>query len=246
MVQDEAWYVSAFAGGYMDLYPHRDLTSARKEVRHLVQSGLQGRVLDLCCGFGRHSLALLDEGIDVVGIDLSQNLLDASGSLEGSAALRGRLLRADVRWVPLQSQSFDAVVNLFSSFGYFTQEQDQQVLDEMARLTRLGGRVVMDMMNPARIREGLVAKSVRTQGELTIREERALEDGARRVTKQVTVLAPGGESRTWREDVRMYELEELEPMFEARGLLLQRAEGGFDGSPLSPQSERQLLTLRRG
>lgn len=244
-MSDAPWYVAAFGADYPAVYPHRDLGSARREVSYLLESGVEGRVLDLCCGFGRHTLALLEEGLDVLGVDLSPELLARSADLPGGAGLAGRLLRADARAVPCRDGSFDAVLNLFSSFGYFGERGDGQVLDEIARLVRPGGRVVLDLMNPARIRTALVPSSSREVQGGVLEERRSLVDGGRRVTKEVRLVSPDGTTRSWREDVRMYEHDELLELASARGLELVGAAGEFDGSPFGPDSPRQLLHLHR-
>ncbi|MEZ6018982.1 MAG: acyl-CoA dehydrogenase family protein [Planctomycetota bacterium] len=112
------WYETAFEADYMQLYAHRDLESARREVRWLLESGVGGRTLDLCCGFGRHSLAMLERGLEVWGMDLSMDLLASHGTLDGGDALAGRLVRADMRHLPYGTGAFESVVNLFSSYGY--------------------------------------------------------------------------------------------------------------------------------
>jgi SAM-dependent methyltransferase len=244
-VSDAPWYVAAFGEDYPAVYPHRDLASARLEVAHLLEAGVGGRVLDLCCGFGRHSLALLEAGVDVLGVDLSAELLVRAADLPGGARLSGRLVRADARAVPCREQAFDGVINLFSSFGYFGEDGDARVLDEVARLVRPGGRVVLDLMNPARIRAGLVPASSREVEGGVLEERRALADGGRRVTKEVRLIAPDGGERRWREDVRMYEHAELLAMTSARGLQLTRVEGDFDGAAFGPSAPRQLLHLTR-
>jgi len=129
----DPWYVEAFREGYLQLYPHRDLGAARREAAFLVARGLRGRVLDLCCGFGRHTLALREQGFDAIGLDLSPELLAHAAQGPGWELLRGRLLRGDARVLPFAERSFGSLVNLFSSFGYFGEEGDRQVLREIAR-----------------------------------------------------------------------------------------------------------------
>lgn len=241
----EPWYVAAFGADYPSVYPHRDLASAREEVAHLVAAGLRGRVLDLCCGFGRHALALLEAGVDVLGVDLSPELLARAAELPGGQRLAGRLVRGDARAVPCAGDAFDGVVVLFSSFGYFGAEGDARMLDEVARLVRPGGLCVLDLMNPARVRATLVPSSSREVQAGRLEERRALVDGGRRVTKEVRLVAPDGGERRWREDVRMYEPAEVRELVAARGLAWLRVEGGFDGAPFGESSDRQLVFLRR-
>ena len=62
----DPWFVEAFREGYLDVYPHRDVESARREVAYLLARGVGGRVLDLCCGWGRHLVAFSDLGLEAV------------------------------------------------------------------------------------------------------------------------------------------------------------------------------------
>jgi SAM-dependent methyltransferase len=241
----EPWYVAAFRDDYRDVYPHRDLAAARAEVAFLEQQGLGGRVLDLCCGFARHTLALLESGLDAFGLDLSADLLRAAKGLDGAGRLAGRLVRADARAVPFADATFDAVVVLFSSFGYFGEAGDREMLSEIARVLQRGGSAFLDLMGPARVRAGLVARTEREAAGRTIEEARRLEDGGRRVVKEVRIHGATGPEKRWREEVRMYERSEIEALADTVGLQVVRAFGSFRGEPYAPPSERLLLSLRR-
>lgn len=239
------WWDSAFRSDYRRVYPHRDLESARLEVAYLLERGVAGRVLDLACGFGRHSLALRRAGLDVVGVDYSMDLLRDAPGIDPDGLLAGRLLRGDARRLPLAAGVFDSVVNLFSSFGYFGDEGDERVAAEIGRVLRPGGRAVMDLMNPARIRAGLVPESRTERDGIVLFERRALLDGGRRVTKEVLLELPGEPPRRWREDVRMYESAELGELLGRHGLGVERVEGDFQGGGYAPDAERQIAFVRR-
>ncbi|MEZ5974936.1 MAG: class I SAM-dependent methyltransferase [Planctomycetota bacterium] len=238
------WYETAFEADYMQLYAHRDLESARREVRWLLESGVGGRTLDLCCGFGRHSLAMLERGLEVWGMDLSMDLLASHGTLDGGDALAGRLVRADMRHLPYGTGAFESVVNLFSSYGYFGEGGDHDVLEEMGRVLAPGGLLVLDLMNPERIRRELVPESHSQRDGFVMHEIRTLEDGGRRVCKQVRLVDPAGRERVWREDVRMYGQEEMRTLLAPLGLRIEAAYGDFDGSPWTEAAPRQLLFVR--
>lgn len=235
----EPWFVEAFRADYLDVYPHRDLSSARREVGYLVERGIVGKVLDLCCGSGRHCLALRERGIDAFGIDLSLDLLRRARDLPG------RILCGDARSIPCADGGLDAVVSLFSSFGYFGVEGDRRVLQEVSRVLRPRGLLVIDLLNPARVRASLVPSSEVIRGGLRIEERRTLADDGRCVVKEVRIQAEDGSSRTWREDVRLYEVPDLLAILPGIELDLFRAHGDLDGSPPSPDSPRQILWLRR-
>ncbi len=250
---ESPWYVEAFRSDYRDVYSHRNLEAARSEVRWLTEdvlAGVSGRVLDDCCGFGRHSVALRERGIDALGIDLSFDLLASSGSLaeESKVAheLRGRLAQADMRRLPFRSGMFGAVVNLFTSFGYLGEKGDAQALSEMGRVLAPGGLLVMDLMNPSAIRRGLVPSSKEEREGVILEAERSLEDGGRRVVKSVRLTFPSGEVREWREDVRMFEPEEIQGRLAALGIAVERVAGDFTGRPFAAgDAERQIVVGRK-
>ncbi|MFN0006867.1 MAG: class I SAM-dependent methyltransferase [Planctomycetota bacterium] len=235
----EPWFVEAFRAEYLDVYPHRDLESAQKEAGYLVERGLAGRVLDLCCGSGRHCIALRERGIDAFGLDLSLDLLRRARGLDG------RIVCGDARSIPCAPGSLDAVVSLFSSFGYFGDEGDRLVLLEVSRVLKPRGLFVIDLMNPTRVRAELVPSSEAVRGRHRIVERRSLADDGRRVVKEVRFQTADGSSRAWREDVRLYEVRDLLALLTGTGLEMLRADGGYDGSTLSPDSSRQILWLRR-
>ena len=235
----EPWYVEAFRAEYVDVYPHRDLDAARREADYLVSQGVAGRTLDLCCGAGRHCLALRERGVDAFGIDISLELLARARGLEG------RLVRADARAIPCVDACLDSVVSLFSSFGYFGEQGDRQMLSEAARVLRPDGLIVLDLMNPAEVRENLVPRSHSVRDGVEIEERRGLGDDGRRVIKEVRWRRRDGSERSWREDVRLYERAELEPLLDRVGFRGPILHGDFNAAPFSAGSPRQILLARK-
>ncbi len=244
MAAADPWYVEAFREGYLRLYPHRDLSAARREAGFLLARGLRGRVLDLCCGFGRHTLALREQGIDALGIDLSPELLAHAAQSPGWELLRGRILRGDARALPFANARFGSVVNLFSSFGYFGEAGDRRVLLEIARVLAPGGFLALDLMNPSFVRARLVPFSRTERAGALLVETRSLAGGGRLVLKDVELQNESGRVR-WREEVRLYEPAELLRWLDAAGLRQTAAFGDFDGSPLGEGSARQLVLAER-
>jgi SAM-dependent methyltransferase len=241
----EPWFVSAFRADYLAVYPHRDLESARREVDGLIASGVGGRVLDLGCGFGRHTLAMRERGLEAFGLDLSADLLAHARELPGAAGIAGRLVRGDARRLPFLAARFDTVTVLFSSFGYFGDRGDREVLAEVARVLRPGGRLVLDLMNARRVRAELVPESLRERDGFQLLERRALVDQGRSVEKEVQLRAPDGGERSWVERVRLYEHDEIARLLAASNLDLTRTMGDFDGSPPSASSPRWIVHAGR-
>ena len=244
MAEPAAWYEEAFGREYLAVYPHRDLRTARAEAEALARQGVGGVVLDVCCGQGRHVLALRELGLSAFGVDLSAELLALSGELPGGARLAGLLARGDARALPFAGASFDAAVCLFTSFGYFERDGDRAALGEMARVLRPGGTAVLDLPNPERVRAELVSESRAVRGGVEILERRRLEEGGRRVVKDVRLIRPDGSVRAWRESVRLYDERELAELASQAGLALERLAGAFDGRAAAERAPRRIAWAR--
>ncbi len=216
---DEPWYVRAFGADYLALYAHRSDHEAHAQVAAMLKAGLlvrDGRLLDLCCGAGRHLRAFRSTGLKAWGLDLSRELLRAGG-------LGGLAVRADARKIPFAAGVFDVVVNLFTSFGYFDHDGAHlAMLNEIRRVLRLGGRLVLDTINPrpavAAMQPEDVGQTVAGQTRIT----RRYESSSRRILKEIELTPLAGPPRRWSESVRVFEPAELDG-------LLARAKFGIGG-----------------
>ena len=235
------WYQSWFGEAYLELYPHRDEAEARRAVALLVARGVVrdgSRVLDLACGAGRHAVELARHGARVTGLDLSLVLLRAARN-----RWSGPLVRGDMRYLPLKSAAFDAVVNLFTSFGYFSSDEESEgVLRDVARVLAPGGWFALDFLNAPAVRARLVARdSKQVQGKRVV-QERRLSNAGRTVVK---VIHLEHEGKSFEERVRLFERDELERMLSDAGLRIEAALGDYDGGPHTAESPRLLLLARR-
>ena len=137
------------------------------------------------------------------------------------------MVHGDMRDVPI-SEPFDAVVNLFTSFGYFDEdEQNEKVLHEMHRLLKKEGRFIIDFLNPVFVKANLVPQSERRENDLTIRETRAIEDGC--VRKRIVISQEGEPDRHYLEQVKLYERPAFEAMLQKAGLHIDHVYGGYEG-----------------
>ena len=148
---DVPWYVDFFRDGFYHDWSLRErFQRAEAEVDFIVEAlAVQpgGSLLDLCCGEGRHTVALARCGYRMTGLDLSALHLRYARRAAREAGVAIRWHRGDMRDIPWQGE-FDAVINMFTAFGYFeTEEEDSRVLAAVARALRPGGRLLMDTIN---------------------------------------------------------------------------------------------------
>ncbi|MFL0557913.1 class I SAM-dependent methyltransferase [Paenibacillus barengoltzii] len=237
------WYELSFGEDYLLVYKHRDAQGAKHEVQRMIRwlhLPPGAKVLDLCCGMGRHSLALAEAGYQVTGVDLSEVLLREARRLDPE----GRIIwhRADMRELPFQSGEFAAVVNLFTSFGYFKEDEEQiKVLREASRVLKSGGRFLLDFLNPAYVAAHLVPYSEREDAGQQIVERRRIEDGY--VIKDIEITAPGGEPRHYMERIKLYELDDFRQMLKEAGLTLQNVHGDYDEELYDPNTSRRMILV---
>ncbi len=237
------WYRHAFGELYRLVYAHRDVDEADADVsrlRHLLGETLYaGRVLDLGCGFGRHTAALLSRGVDAYGLDLSDTLIrQASDHHE----LQGRMVVGDMRHIPFEDRTFSTVVSLFTSFGYFDDGENATVLREIHRVLEPGGVLLLDYLNPLSVEDSLGDSVTRRNG-CIIRQHRWIE--GKRLRKQVEVLFPDGQKKGFVEDVRLYTPEEMRREIEQAGFALEGTYGGLGGESFGKESKRMVIVAGR-
>jgi SAM-dependent methyltransferase len=202
------------------------------------------RILDVPCGFGRHAVALAQEGYRVVGLDRSVTQLHEARRRRG-AAPGPTLVRGDYRQIPLASGVFDAALNLLSSLGYADEDSDRLVLGEIRRVLRPGGRLLLETNH----RDRLPTRS-------PVREWHPLGEGAFLLTESRvdrvsgtvelihTYLPAGGPPDTRTIRWRAYSVTELVRMLRDVGFGDVACFGNLAGGPFGTDT-RLVLTAAR-
>jgi SAM-dependent methyltransferase len=243
----DPWYASWFGEEYLALYPDRDDVEAVRQAEFVL--GLlspyaargRGGILDLACGTGRHAVVLARGGAPVAGVDLSAPLLARARARRSEPA--PGFVRADMRRLPFARRSFGAIVNFFTSFGYFDDPADDvRVVGEIARLLAPGGAFLSDVFNASRVLSTLVSREERTVAGQRVAIRRRFDAATRRVEKEIT-MGSGPDARTFRERVRVYLRDELEALHRDAGFSVSAAFGDFDGSPFDPRRSPRLILL---
>jgi SAM-dependent methyltransferase len=199
-------------------------------------------VLDLACGTGRIAVPLAARGFTVAGLDISQRALAVAREHGPGLDLR----QGDMRELPWPDATFDAVVNLWTAFGYYeTRDGDERALAEIARVLRPGGLFVIDTVNPSALNRSFQAEGWRElEGGTVMLERREVDLPTGRVHAQ-WVFLNGDDRRELRFDNRIYTAAEYADLFRGAGLEPVRWFGGFDGSELGLDSWRLVAVARK-
>lgn len=189
------------------------------------------RVLDLCCGAGRHAAFLARRGVFVTGVDSSAPYLKRARKAAGKLKTL-RLLRADMRTLPFKAE-FDAAYNVWTSFGYFSKAADDlRTLRAVARALKPGGLFLIDVIDYAWLKRNFRPVDWARRGDGSYRLERTeLRRGRSPATvSEWTVLRPGRPPRRARFSVRCYDRRSLSALLRQAGLTPLRRCRGLDGN----------------
>ena len=239
-----AWYKEWFGEEYLELYSHRGEPEAEAHA-DFVEARLGDTppraVLDLACGAGRHTAVLRRRGYRTLGVDLSLTLL---------VQMRARELprvAGDMRRLPFAAESFDWVLNFFTSFGYFEGERENfLVLEEIGRVLSPGGRFLIDLMNPCPVLAHLTPRETQTlENGRRVEIERWFDEKSQRINKRIAVAEDGEPARAFLESVRVYQPEEVTIGLRWAGLEVDALFGNFHGDPYERDSERLILIGRK-
>lgn len=203
-------------------------------------------MLDLACGQGRHAHLLAEAGYDVDGLDLSKELLAVAKRRGTGKTLR--YTRGDMRTLPRRwTRRFDAVLNLFTSFGFFDDPADDaKVIRECARVLRPGGL----MLWQGGSRDGVMARFLARDGWETSNGTIVVQDRSFDPLTGVLTIQSTWQTRKRTEHrqhrIRLYTASRMAELMLDAGLVVEQAWESFTDKPLTRRSSEMLLVARQG
>ena len=237
---ENKWYASWFDSPfYHILYKDRDHTEAETFMSNLtdyLNVPEHGKILDLACGKGRHSIFLNSMGYDVTGVDLSPN------SIAHASQFANETLRFEVHDMcePYPKQ-FDAVFNLFTSFGYFEHESDNlRTLKSIKAELNPNGFGVIDFLNADFVAENIVENEIKEVDGIIFRLHRYVEDGF--IYKDIRFEADGREHH-YTEKVKALTLKDFESYFTAAGIDLLAIFGDYSLGKFDAKTSKRLIMI---
>ena len=240
----EAWFENWFGTRYYHLlYRHRDAGEAETFIRRILEMyppPPSARVVDAACGKGRHSQFLARMGYWVDGFDLSvHNIQDAARE----APVKARFFVHDLR-VPFADNYYDLLLNLFTSFGYFSCWEDNiKALVNFDETLKPGGYALIDFMNVTRVKQTLVPYEVLERNGVRFTVERVYQPP---YIKKFIAAEEHGQVHHFREQVQALELEDFEQMLSHTAFGLAGLHGDYKMRPFERQhSPRLILVLRK-
>lgn len=250
MSAEPQWWRTYFDDVFFRLHdPLFTEAASREEVaamRELLALPVDARILDVPCGWGRHTSLFAEAGLAAFGADISTDLL--ARAEPGVRPRQARYAAADVRALPFADASFDAVVNVFTSLGLFLDDaEDVRALAEARRVLAPGGALLLESMH----RDEVIAAYAE-------RDRWRLPDGTeirvRRRFDPVTGVSherwrwrssDGREAGEKRHTLRLRTATEIDRLLRAAGFEDVVYYGDWDGSPLTHEAERLIAVAGR-
>ncbi len=240
----DEWYKDWFdTDEYLIVYRNRNEKEAGRLV-DLILNNIRiksaSKVLDMACGTGRHSILFARRGFYVTAIDLSKNLLSIACQAAAEENLKINFIRSDVRHFTL-TNDYSLVVNLFTSFGYFENDEENFLLIKNAyeHLTS-GGYFVIDFLNRNFVESNLVPETNVEYRDRFISQKRRIEND--RVIKQISIRKNGIE-RIYHESVKLYSKDELSGFITSAGFRTQNNFGDYSGNNFDLNTSPRIIII---
>ncbi len=213
-------------------------------ILELVPIKPEHKILDLCCGVGRHSHELARRGFDVVGVDRKEKYLEDARSIARDEGLNIEFIREDMRKF-CRPDNFDVVLNMYTSFGYFEDEaEDVQVVQNISRSLREGGCFFMESMSKEVLAHIFSERSwVEVEGKFML-EERKIEDNWGRIRSRWIIF--DGDKRMEHElTIRLYSATEMRKLLLRNGFKTVDFFGNLKGDPYDHTAQRLIVLAKK-
>lgn len=229
------------------LFSKQRIENAREEVRcvsKLLRLRRGAHVLDLCCGVGRHSIEMAKRGFLVTAVDKTERYLRKARREAKKQKVAIEFVKSDMRDF-CRPNSFNAITNMFTSFGYFKQkEDDRRVAMNMYTSLKKGGRLVMELMGKERLARIFQERGWGEVDNRLILEERTMNEDWSMIKNRWIIIDKKGRHE-FELIHRIYSAVELGDVLKECGFSITGVYGGLAGEPYGPNAFRLVMVARK-
>ena len=231
------WFNTPF---YHILYKDRNDEEAKKFIERIMTFLAMPKdvhILDIPCGKGRHSKYLNSLGYKVTGADLSDK------SIQFAKQFENETLSFDVHDIRNRfTNQYDIILNLFTSFGYFNQENNIQVLKNIKNGLQSNGKFVLDFMNASYVKEHLVTNEIKVVDNIPFVIFREITNGE--ILKHISFQHEGKQYR-FTENVKYLDFSTLQSMLIEAGFTIDAVFGDYQLNSFIESSSERLIFVAR-
>lgn len=202
------------------------------------------QILDLYCGYGRHAIELAKHGFQVTGLDVNKDFLDIANQKAVEAGVHVDFWQSDMRDMQYDER-FDAIINMFVAFGYFSDAENSEVIKKIARALKMDGLFLIDLLNRDwMIRNNLNRYWRHPSGEYVLSYKIELQQGIAIMRRELLNQLTGAKTRA-EFVLRAYSLTEMNSLLEESGFSIVHSYGGFDGCEYTKDTPRMIILAKK-
>ncbi len=230
-----SWFDSSY---YHILYENRDYKEAKEFVKTILKHlklEKKSFILDAACGKGRHSIEMEKLGFKVLGIDLSKN------SISEAKKFKNKNLDFIIHDIsePLEKE-FDAVFNLFTSFGYHSRKRDLDIIKTIEKNLVNNGIGVIDFFNLNKVKKELILNEIINKKNIKFTIKRKVKNGY--VIKNISIKDKS-ERHVFTEKVNALTLKDFQNYFKKTNLQIKEIFGNYNLDKFEPNSSSRLIII---
>lgn len=233
----ETWFDSPY---YHVLYQNRNEKEAAIFIDGLIQylqPKAHQRFLDLACGKGRHALQISEKGYATIGVDLSANSIEFAQQFESK---RLQFAVHDMREI-LAAEPFDYILNLFTSFGYFDDTNDNlKMLSAIHHMLTAEGIFVLDFFNTGYVLPHIVEREEKLLSNVLFHIHKQVIN--KKIVKSIT-FNDGGKSYHFEEKVNAFTPEDVLTMLDQSGFVATETFGNYTLEPFSSKKSERFIVV---
>lgn len=242
------WFKDYFDNNYADYFLRNISEEFTENQVNLIEEILElkngDNILDIFCGLGRHSIALARRGYNVVSVDYSESYIKELRNNASKENLKISALAMDARKINFQDE-FDAILLIFVSFGYFSDEENKELLKNLTLALKKDGKILIDIENRDYILKHFITEKWREKDFGLLLERHKFDPfKSRQKTKRIIILNNGERKETER-DLRLYSLNEIIDIAQEAGLSIFKLFGDYDKTPFHLNAPRILASFTK-
>jgi SAM-dependent methyltransferase len=239
------WFKNWFnSHHYFLLYQNRNEEEAEQFfelIKKNVPLQTDWKILDFCCGYGLLSKVIAREGYNVTGVDLSEKFIQRAIEESRKENLQIEFIKCDARSF-FESEKYNLGISFFTSFGYFSDEENELTFQNLVRSILKNGWIAFDYFNAEYVLKNLVKNEDFEIDDYKINISRKIE--ANRINKIIRIISED-KNEEYFESVRIYSVEDLKDLFEKNGLVIKKIFGDYSGSDLNENSPRVIIFAQK-
>jgi SAM-dependent methyltransferase len=249
IVEPSAWFEdeSFWEMSFPFMFPNESFLAAEEQVSRFTEltGAPYSRVLDFCCGPGRHAIPLARRGAQVTGVDRSSFLLNKAASRAKAENLRIEWVQEDMRTF-VRPARFDLAISLFTSFGYFDEQENLVVLGNILRSLASSGFFIVDLMSKEILARRFAPCGIEEQpdGSILVQKREITDDWSR--IKATWILIQNNQATRWVLNTALYSGQELANLLRTAGFADVRLYGNWQGAPYDLNAERLIAVAGKG